>query len=131
MLVNPTVATALSFFGSPMGVPEAAVIFQPGEIADGVYVVRSGRIIIELLDAIGIPLRMETVCEYGVLGLPAAISQLPHCLRALAAENSELIFLPSEELRRLIRSNSELGTEVITALAAELQDLQTIAAVRE
>ncbi len=114
-----------------MGVPQAAVIFQPGELADGVYIVRSGRIVVELLDALGVPLRTESVCEYGVLGLPAAISRLPHCLRAVAAENTELIFLPSGDLTKLIRANSELGTEIILALAAELEALGVTAAVRE
>lgn len=131
MLIHSTLATALSFFGSAMAVPRDAVIFQPGEIADGVYIVRSGRIAVELPDTTGVPLRTEIIAEYGILGLPAAISRLPHCLRAVATDNSELIFLRSEELTKLIRTNAELGMEIVTALSAELHDLGITTTPRE
>lgn len=43
MITNSELAITLALHSEAMRVPSDAVLFQPGEVAEGVYIVRSGR----------------------------------------------------------------------------------------
>ena len=129
MVTDSALATALAFHGQAMRVPKSAVIFEAGETADGIYIVRSGRVEVRLLNPHEIPVWSHIVPDSGILGLPAAIGRHAHHIRAVACDNSELIFVDAGTLSDVIRDDPKLGTQVLMLISEELSDLRRKAAM--
>ena len=129
MITNSELAVALALHGQAMALPTGAVIFQPGEAADGVYIVRSGSVAVQLVKTNGLPFWTRNVSEYAILGLPPTIGNHLHCLRAVARENCELVFIPALQIRRLLRTNPVLASWILQTIGDELCDLWKAAAV--
>ena len=123
MLTDPKLATAMAFHGEAMRVPQSAVIFEGGESADGIYIVRSGSVTIQLLNKEDRLVWSRTVSEAGILGLPAAINHHPHRVRAVASENAEMIFVRANTLNELIQKDPSLGALVVLFISKELYAL--------
>ena len=124
MVTDSRLATALALHGQVMRIPKAALIFDIGEKADGIYVVRSGQIKVQLLDSEQKSVWSRNVFEYGILGLPAAIGHHPHYLRAIASDNTEVIFVDAATVASLIRDDPKLGGQVLMLISGELADLR-------
>lgn len=129
MVTDSALATALAFHGQAMRVPKSAVIFEAGETADGIYIVRSGRVEVQLLNPHEIPVWSRVVSDSGILGLPAAIGRHAHHIRAVASDNSELIFVDAGTLSDVIRDDPKLGTQVLMLISEELSDLRRKAVI--
>jgi CRP/FNR family transcriptional regulator, cyclic AMP receptor protein len=123
MITNPSLATALALHGKAMRVPAAATIYQPGEQADGVYILRAGQIDLQLIDEHQTPFWSRTMPAYSILGLSAAIGHYDHCVRAVARESSDVVFVPAGELAEVIRTDTSLGSEILMLISTELCDL--------
>lgn len=124
MVTHSRVAAALAFHGQVMRVPKSAVIFEAGERADGVYVVRSGQVTVQLLDANNTPIWSRNVSEGGILGLPSAIGGHPHHIRAMATDNAEMIFVDAGTVAGMIQDDPTLGAQVLMLISEELGDLR-------
>src|SRR5690242_9879244 len=120
MITNSVLAAALSAFGDAMLIPEAAVVFDCGEVGDGAYVVVSGTVDVVMLNMEGTPLWSRKVGPDGILGLPAAIGGYEHCLRAVVGDSAELVFVPANKLAKLVRDNLLIGTEVLRVMSEEV-----------
>src|SRR4051812_45824974 len=112
MITHANLAATLAAHGTPMQVPKTEVIFEAGEIADGVYIVRSGQVHVLLPNERGVPVWSRNVAEGAILGLPPALGKYTHCVRAIAVESTELVYLSAETLAELIRDIPSLGTQV-------------------
>jgi CRP-like cAMP-binding protein len=124
MGTNPELATALALHGHAMRVPRGAVIMQPGEEADGLYIVRSGRVKLQLMNHQGLPVWTRTVSEYAMLGLPVALGQRGHCFQAVAAENAEVVYVSTKKLASLVLDRPDLGMQILVAVIEETNDLR-------
>jgi CRP-like cAMP-binding protein len=124
MVANSALASSLAFHGQPLLVPRGSVVFDADEPADGAYIVRSGLVAVLLLNENGDSIWSRTVPEYGIVGLSAAIGRHMHCVRALASVDSELIFIPTATLARVISEQADLGSQVLAVIADELGDLR-------
>jgi CRP/FNR family transcriptional regulator len=129
MVTDSRVAAALALHGQAMRVPKSATVFEAGERADGIYILRSGSVTVQLLNEQQCPVWSRTLTEAGILGLPAAIRQQTHDVRAVASEHSEMIFVTSETLAKLIEIDPELGGRVLVLISEELSGLRRKAAM--
>src|SRR4051794_26798680 len=117
---NQGLAVALALHGAVMRVPKDAVILQAGEQADGIYIVRSGKVDVQLLNAFGTAVWSRRVSEYAILGLPSAMGNRPLAVHAVANEPCELVFVPCEVVREVIRNDTALGSQLLLLISAEL-----------
>jgi len=124
MITNLNLAETLAAYGQAMRVPKAEVIFEPGDVADGVYIVRSGQVHILLLDDRGVSVWSRNVAQGAILGLPAAVGKYQHCVQAIAVESTEMVYLSADTLLALIRDTPTLGAQVLAVISEELGDLR-------
>ena len=94
------------------------VLFRTGEAAQKVYLLLSGQV------ALTIPFSNQRAMEFradngALLGLPAAFSNQPYSMTAVASKGSEIAVIGREEFCRLIASNPALSLDVLRILAAE------------
>ncbi len=122
--MKPDFSVALAVYGEPLRVPDGAILFQPGEWPEGIYIVLSGTVSVQLLDYESSPVWTRLASPHAVLGLAAAIGGYPHPLRAIASSDCEVVFVSSDKVRSLITKNSTLGVWALGILAEEETDIR-------
>ena len=94
------------------------VLFGKGEVASKVYLVRSGGVTLML--PYSLSRAMVFRAEAGALvGLPAAFSEEPYSMTAVALKDSEFAVMSREDFLNLTSANPSLSLEVLKVLAAE------------
>ncbi|HKE84185.1 MAG TPA: FAD-dependent oxidoreductase [Vicinamibacterales bacterium] len=119
-------------FGEVRRFPAGELLFQAGEAIPGMYVVLSGRIVIEPRDGLGQPVPVAAFAQ--LIGAPveemrevepgeviAEIGQLSgrpdlSVYDARAVGDVEAIVVPPEALRSLLVAEAELGERILRAL---------------
>ena len=114
--------------GTVLHKPKNTVLFRQGDAADGVYLIRSGEASLTLCSAKGKVLSAREVGHGAVLGLPATMSGRTYSLSATLLQDSEIVHVPAERLRDLLRDNTEVCFEVVQVLGRELTFMRTLAA---
>ena len=118
--------TQLESVGSEIKKEKGTFLFRRGDGASGVYLVLHGQIRLGLeCDPRGFPSRL--IGAGSLLGLPSTLSNSPYSLTGEVTENSRLIYVPGDTLRRLLRDHPQLCFDVMTILTEELN--QTRAAL--
>jgi CRP/FNR family transcriptional regulator, cyclic AMP receptor protein len=101
------------------------ILFEQGQPADGVFVVRQGSV---RLSACGpgneINLCYRVAGAGYVLGLPALFSGEAYSLTAQAVEECECGFVERELALTLVRKRADLCLEAANLLACEVKDLR-------
>lgn len=116
----------LESLGSRTEKGKGAFLFRRGDVPSGVYLILSGQIRLGLeRDPRGFPSRI--IGAGSLLGLPSTLSNSPYSLTAEIMEDSILIYVPGDELRRVLRDQPQLCFDVMTILTEELN--QTRAAL--
>lgn len=124
MIAREELATALAAVGEPLMVPHAALLFECGEPCSGAYVITSGSVDVVLLSPTGMPVWSRTLNEGGILGLPASVAERSHHVRAIAAADAQLSFVPSERIRSMIQKDTHLGFLIVEAIGEEVNALR-------
>lgn len=114
--------------GTVLRKPKNTVLFRQGDAADGVHLIRSGEALLTLSSAKGKVLSAREVGHGAVLGLPATMSGRTYSLTATLLQDSEIVHVPAEQLRDLLRDNTEVCFEVVQVLGRELTFMRTLAA---
>lgn len=99
--------------------PQGSVLYAEGQKVHGVSVLRDGRIKLSLGSDYGRSLILGLVGRGAVLDLPAAISGLPHAVRAEVVKSARLCFLSREDLLRRLRAGDSAAyaaAEVVSAI---------------
>lgn len=110
--------------GSVIPKPKGAVLFRRGDPVVGLFLVRRGQVTLGLGgDSRVYPPRVLGVGS--VVGLPATMSGAPYSLTAEVTEDSELLFVPRSVVIELLRSNPELGFEVMAVLGDEISKIRS------
>ena len=99
------------------------VLFRRGEPAPGIYVIRRGRVVLDLNERIH-----RTAGPGSILGLPAVFSGQPYSLTATADEDCELAFITRERVVDFARFNPSVALYLLEILAGELVALRELAA---
>jgi NTE family protein len=96
-------------------------LFCHGEQADGMYVLRSGRLEVFLERAGGKPERIRELGAGSAVGELALLSAAPRSASLRCRRDAELIFLERTAFEELMQSAQGFATGVSEALAAQLQ----------
>ena len=102
-----------------------AVLFRQGQPADGVLVMRQGKVRLSALAHEGDPqLPYRTVGPGYVLGLPALFSGQPYSLTAEAVEECVCGFVNRERALALVQNRLDLCFQAADLLAREIRSLR-------
>ncbi len=124
----PTNALAeIAVHGTARKLQQGQILFNTNESADGMYVVLSGsvRAFREKMDG-----REQTIHVERVGGTLAEVSVFdggPYPSTTMAEEDSELLFLAKEDVRRFLLEHPEAALTALAILAKKLRTVATLA----
>jgi signal transduction histidine kinase len=103
-----------------------AEIFREGDPGDGLYVIKDG--LVEIVHLVGSEVRnVFSRLEPGaVFGEMAVIEQLPRSATAIAAIDTQLYFIPRDEMRTLLQSSPGLAFNFLHEISRRLRDLNQL-----
>ncbi|AGH95436.1 Crp/Fnr family transcriptional regulator [Pseudobdellovibrio exovorus] len=99
-------------------------IFRAGERSLGLFAVRKGVVKLESLSADGHSHTVDLVGPGGLLGYRALFGEGLYKKSAWALEDTEVCFLPKQEILDLFRCHPELGLKMIGQLGDDLDRAQ-------
>jgi len=109
----------LEIVGSRIQKERGSFLFRRGDEDRGVFLIAQGAVLLGLgNDLPGFPARR--LGPGSVVGLPAALSDMPYSLTAEVLENSELVYVHRQRLLDLLREKPELCFHVMAILSEEL-----------
>ncbi len=100
-------------------VPAGQAIFRKGDEPAGIYIVRRGRIDLQITDS-SLVIHKHALCIGECFGEASFMSMHCHTSTAVAAEDSEVLVLTGRELNRLRHANLQLFALLMMNLAREL-----------
>ncbi len=129
LIVSFELKTELGRLASPVSRNKGSFLFRRGEDVSGIFLIRKGKVSMELDAADGIyPPR--TFGPDSILGLPATLSGTPYSLTAKTMEPSDLDFVPRQAVIDLLRDKPSLCFQVMALLSEEIVETRsTIKAV--
>lgn len=124
-LVIRELAEALDAIASLRGCHSGGTLFEQGQPADGVLVIRRGSVRLFAAGHDGdAQVSYRTVGPGYVLGLPALFSGQPYSLTAEATEECVCGFVEREPALELLRQRLDLCLQAAHLLACEVRDLR-------
>jgi CRP-like cAMP-binding protein len=102
--------------------PAGAILFEQGCPADQFYIVSAGEVIIRYKPEDGPALILTRVREQGVVGWSAAIGSPYYTSSAVCAEESQLLVVRSDDLRRFYECHPHTAELLLERLAALIAD---------
>jgi CRP-like cAMP-binding protein len=117
--LSATINKQLHAIGEPVVKQKRAVLLRAGEPGLGAFLIQSGLVKM----ALGNNPKLYPNRRLGagrVIGLPATFSGEPYSLTAECATNCHLWFIPRQNFLELIRSNPDLGLEIVRILSEEI-----------
>lgn len=104
--------------------PKGTILFRRGDDVSGVFLIRSGRIILGL--DYETPVYPAKILGPGAItGLPATVSGNSYSLTAKVAEDSELAFVPRDPVLECLKNNPLLCFQVMDILSDEISDIRS------
>jgi CRP/FNR family transcriptional activator FtrB len=98
-------------------VPKGATVFSQGDVPEFVHMLLSGQVALVAEDAKLGPTIIEFFPAGEVFVAPAAMLELPYLVSARAIEESRILMLPADELRRIISTETAFAAAMARALA--------------
>jgi CRP-like cAMP-binding protein len=115
---SEALCAALAAAGKSENVEKGAVLFRQGEEVRGVYVVKSGRVRLSLVDRGAVSDRYAG--PGSALGLPATMTGNYYSLTAQTLEATEVVFVTRDSVLSLLHRYPEFCFEVVEILAHEV-----------
>lgn len=100
--------------------PRATVLFAEGEPADGVYILRSGRVKISISSAIGKKVVLAIPQAGALLGVSSVLHDLPHGVAVETIERCRIDFVSRSDFLKLLDKSEVVRIGVAYALSNEL-----------
>jgi len=107
-------------------VKKGQVIFEEGEMLNGVFCVRGGIVKLTKLSANGKDQIVTLVVKGELLGQRSIISDERTNLRATALNDMELCFIPKSEIMRNLGNNSDFTLDILKRMALDLKEADNI-----
>jgi CRP-like cAMP-binding protein len=119
--LSPDDASQVLVLGGTRALSPGEVIFELGDEARDLYLVKKGRVELTLPMRVGgtqedVPVEERMAAQ--MLGWSALVPPHRFTLKATATVETELLAIPREDLQRFFTSRPELGLVVMTNLAA-------------
>ena len=124
--LSPELNKALRSASKPLNKEKGDLLFRAGEQARGAFLVKSGKVQLQLEGAGGLyPTR--TLGPGSVVGLPAAVSGEPYSLTAEATQDCELDFISRKNLLALLQHNTTAALQILQILSEEIYPMRNTA----
>lgn len=107
-------------------VKKGDVIFEEGDIINGVYCVRDGICKLSKLSANGKDQIVKLVVKGDLLGKNSLIREESTNLSAIAINDMELCFIPRQEILNDLQKNPNFTMDVLKTMAKDLKDSEDI-----
>ena len=120
-VADSTLIQALELRSVSVPCLRGAILFRQGEIATGIYIIRTGEAILLLTDESGNDVAQFNVGAGSILGLPAIVANEPYSLSAMACGHSEVAFVGLAAFEELMREQPSLFPKVLEVLASEVR----------
>ena len=122
-VVSAELKSEFERLSSTVSKSKGTVLFRRGDPAHGVFLVRKGKVKVELDYADGIyPTR--TLGPGSVAGLPGTVSGATYSLTAKVAEDSELGYIPRQKLIRLLAADPALCLSAMKTVSREISRMR-------
>ena len=96
-------------------------LFRQGEPPSGVYIVRSGEVLLVMRSESGKVLMNLQVAASSVLGLPGIIANEAYTFSAIACPGADVRFVARSDFEELLRAEPALYPKVLEILAVEVR----------
>jgi CRP-like cAMP-binding protein len=110
---------ALQPYGSALNHPAHKVLFERGQKAYGLFLLKTGAARLSVPGALD-----RRVGPGALLGVPGTLSKGIYSLRAELLEESQVLFVPAERVTALMKEHPEIGFELVKLLSREIQALR-------
>ena len=120
-LADPDLVAALAERSTAIRCDTDRVLFQQGEAATGVFVVRQGAVTLTMNAITDEPVLCFEASSGYLLGLPGIIGNQPYSLTARAHSGAHVLFIPKHDFTALMENNPQLSLKVLQVLAAEVR----------
>ncbi len=107
-------------------IKKGEVIFEEGEMLNGVYCVKDGICKLSKLSANGKDQIVKMVVKGELLGQRSIISEERSNLRAIALNDMELCFIPKSEIIGNLQKNASFSLDVLKHMAHDLKEADDI-----
>ena len=108
----------LELMQEPQHLEAGEYLLPADDLSGGIYFILSGSVELHLLSGEK-SMRIDTVWPGSVVGLMGLLSRAHHDVQACTGSACELIFVPGEEFRALLRRYPEANMVVLKLLSAE------------
>ena len=113
---------SLLHLGSCKKVRAGSILFAQGDSANGVYVVRSGKIRLFIRNPVTGQVTFDRFTGPGsLLGLPAVFGEKPYSMSAEVVEAGEVAFIPREQFVEAMRNDGRLSMRCLQLLSDEVR----------
>jgi len=124
--ISPELNKALRAASRPLEKKKGALLFRAGSPARGAFLVRSGKVKLQLAGAGGLyPTRI--LGPGAVVGLPATVSGEPYSLTAEVEQDCELDFISRKSLLALLQQNTTAALKILQILSEEIYQMRDTA----
>ena len=107
-------------------IKKGELIFEEGEILNGVYCVKEGICKLSKLSANGKDQIVKLVVKGDLLGQRSVIGQESANLSATALNDMEVCFIPKSEIIADLRKNTNFSMEILKDMASDLKEADNI-----
>jgi CRP/FNR family transcriptional regulator len=112
---------ALEKHSTALDTSTGQVLFRQGSVADGIYIVREGEVIISMASPLLEEILVIRAAPNSLLGLPAVMGNAPLTLSATALADSQVSHIDRETFSLLMLSQPNLALMVLRVLASEVR----------
>ena len=107
--------------GRPMSLPAGATLLFEGDLSDRVVVVLAGTLRVFSTAATGREVLVTVAGAGEILGEMSALDGQPHSASVNTVDPAEVVLVPAEAFRSVLRSNARIATAVALRLTGELR----------
>src|SRR6185436_16693253 len=101
--------------------PAGSVLFNQGDLSDGLYVITAGIVRIYLASGDGREATINLAEEGEVIGEMSLLDGLPRSAGAAALTDARLVFIPRQPFLALLESSGQLARQIIITLCERLR----------
>jgi signal transduction histidine kinase len=117
-----TELSRLSAVAREISFTSGATIFKEGDPADGLYVVKSGKVQISAIIGSGERHVFSTVLPSDAFGEMAVLDNLPRSAHASAEGETTVIFVPRDHFVDLLKSSPAMSLKVVQEISRRLRE---------
>jgi CRP-like cAMP-binding protein len=107
-------------------VKKGEIIFEEGEIINGIYCVKDGICKLSKLSENGKDQIVKMVVKGQLLGQRSLITEEPSNLQAVALNDMEICFIPKHEIINDLQNNAKFSYEILKEMAHDLKEADDI-----